>query len=221
MSDLIFLHTAPANELLFSDLMSELAPGRAALHVTEPGLLDEALSAGRVTPAIEARLLRLAGTLGAPNEQGRPTVICTCSTLGEAAEQAGRAAGVRLVRIDRAMAEEAVRLGDRILVAACVPTTLAPTEDLLREVAGLAGREVEIRALLVEDAWAHFQRGDRVAYWRRIAEALEGAVGTADVVVLAQASMAGAVDFLAGLGRPVLSSPRLGLEACLAGALPV
>lgn len=220
MSDLIFLHTAPANELLFSDLMSELAPGRPALHVTEPGLLEEALSAGRVTPAIEARLLQLAGTLGAPNMHGRPTVICTCSTLGGAAEQAGRTAGVRLVRIDRAMAEQAVRVGARILVAACVPTTLAPTEGLLREVAEQSGRRIGIRSLLIDDAWPHFQRGDRVAYWRRIAEALEDEAGAADVIVLAQASMAGAADFLAGLGPPVLSSPRLGLEACLAGALP-
>jgi hypothetical protein len=37
-----------------------------------------------------------------------------------------------------------------------------------------------------------------------------------DVVVLAQASMAGAAPLCAGLPLPVLSSPSLGLEAALA-----
>jgi len=42
----------------------------------------------------------------------------------------------------------------------------------------------------------------------------EGAAGF-DCIVLAQASMAGAADLLQGLPIPVLSSPRIGMEAAV------
>ena len=48
-----------------------------------------------------------------------------------------------------------------------------------------------------------------------IAAALSDAAGDADVIVLAQATMAAALDRAGALAVPVLSSPRLGLSAAI------
>ena len=49
-----------------------------------------------------------------------------------------------------------------------------------------------------------------------IAAAVRQALPGPSVIVLAQASMAGAVPLLADAGVPVLSSPRLGVAAAIA-----
>src|SRR6185295_9739759 len=95
-------------------------------------------------------------------------------------------------------------------------TTLAPTRELIVGAAQEKGRAVEIEMLSLPEAWAHFERGDTDAYLSAIAAAVSRAATSADVAVLAQASMAGAVDRCAGIGIPVLASPRLGVEAAMA-----
>ena len=77
------------------------------------------------------------------------------------------------------------------------------------------GVNVRTTRLVVADTWPFFEQGDFAAYLRRIADALK-TVDDCDVVVLAQASMAGAAELCSGLAVPVLFSPRLGLESALA-----
>lgn len=125
------------------------------------------------------------------------------------------AAGVAVLRVDRAMAERAVATGPRIGVAAALESTLGPTEDLLRQVADEAGTPVELRRILCTEAWPLFEAGDRAGFSAAVADAVRAGAAGCDVVVLAQASMAGAADRLGDLPIPVLSSPRLGLEAAL------
>lgn len=91
-------------------------------------------------------------------------------------------------------------------------STLAPTGELLAEEAG--ERPVSIVTHLVAGAWDRFEAGDTDGYLARIAEAADRVAG-ADVIVLAQASMAGAADLVTG-PVPVLSSPAPGLAAGLA-----
>jgi hypothetical protein len=120
------------------------------------------------------------------------------------------------MRIDRPMAERAVLFGRRILIAATLESTLEPTRTLVEDAARTAGREVRTSALLCEDAWGHYERGDAEGYHRAIAQALRQGVRGTDVVVLAQASMAPAAALCGDLPAPVLSSPRLGLAQALA-----
>ena len=65
---------------------------------------------------------------------------------------------------------------------------------------------------LVEGAYAALAAGDRGKHDALVGEVLGKAYQETDVVVLAQASMAGVVDQLAGLdGSRFLTSPRLGM----------
>jgi hypothetical protein len=176
-------------------------------------LLNEARAAGEITPALEQRIATALRDASAPDGA---VVLCTCSTIGGSAEAAGRRAGDVVLRVDRPMAERAVALGDHILVAAALASTLAPTRALILDVARAADKPIVLRELLCESAWAFFERGDLAGYAQAIAKELRAAADTADVIVLAQASMAAAAPLCEDLGVPILSSPRLGLEAALA-----
>ncbi|GAA3484662.1 hypothetical protein GCM10018966_091940 [Streptomyces yanii] len=145
--------------------------------------------------------------------EGASAVLCTCSTIGGVAESAAATLGVPVLRVDRPMAADAVGRG-RVVVLAALADTLAPTLALLAEEAG--DRAADIRTVVVEGAWARFEAGDRDGYLELVAAAADR-VADADVIVLAQASMADAVTRTA-TRIPVLSSPRPGLAAAAAAA---
>ena len=211
--DLVFVHTAPVLAEVFDGLLAECAPDVPARHVMRPGLLEDALAAGALTDAIRARTK--AALLEAAAGDAR-VVLCTCSTVGPGAEDAARESAVPILRVDRPMAEEAVRAGSRVTVAATLATTLGPTADLIARAAREAGRAVAIETVVFEEARAAFVAGDAEAYERIVADGLRQAARTADAIVLAQASMTPALARCADLETPLLSSPRSGLEAAVA-----
>ena len=209
---LTFLHTAESNVAAVTRLMAELAPDIPVRHHLHPELLAEAVKAGTVTESVAAGVRQRM----ADAAKDASIVVCTCSTIGAVAEGTNGSFSAPVQRIDRAMAELAVSKGRRILVAACVASTVGPT-DLIADVAREAGRPADIRVVLIAEAWPKFLGGDVKGYETMIVERLEKERGDAEVVVLAQASMAGAaVEAERRLGLPVLTSPRLGITAAIA-----
>ncbi|MDJ0946079.1 MAG: aspartate/glutamate racemase family protein [Kiloniellales bacterium] len=217
MPHLALLHTGEAHVGAFAELFEEILPEAMLNHLVREDLLLRAQLAGEVTPEIAAET---AGSLQELAGQGARLVLCTCSTLGPAVEAAAAEIAVPVLRVDRPLAEAAVAAGGRLLVVAALETTLAPTQALLKDAASRAGREVDLEVLSLPEAWEAYESGDQEAYRRQIAEAVRDAVGRAvgngaggfDTVVLAQASMAEAVEDLTDLGIPVLASPRLVVE---------
>ncbi|GIE94578.1 aspartate/glutamate racemase family protein [Paractinoplanes rishiriensis] len=199
MTTIGFLHTANIHVPTFRGLREELAPGWQDLHVVDASLLAGARTGG-ITPdlaaRIDARLHELA-------DAGADVIVCTCSSLGAHAERRTSDTGVPVLRGDRPMAEAAVAAGDRIALLVAVTSSLEPTRDLLRD-AG-AGTLIEV---LCTDAWPHFEAGDLDAYAQMVAGAARKVAAQADVIVLAQPSMAPAALLLADLPIPVLTSPR-------------
>ncbi len=209
---LAFLHTAAVHVETFGSLARELDAAVPLRHEVREHLLAEARAAG-MSDGVRADVAAAVRALAA---EGAKVVVVTCSTIGAVAEAAGKSAGVDVLRIDRPMVEEAVASGRRVLVVAALQSTLAPTLELLHEVAAAAERRVEIEQLLCEAAWQRFELGDRAGYALAIARAIEARAKLADLVLLAQASMAPAAELVRHLGIPVLSSPRLGVQAAIA-----
>jgi len=203
---LTFFHTAAYNETLFQTLLAEVGPEVPSRHIVAPDLLARAVAQGRVTVDIAADTQE---RMRAALKDGARMVLCTCSTLGACADQLN---DPRVLRIDRAMARCAMAKGARVLIAACVASTLEPTVTLLSE----SGPQAQIETLLMADIWPLFEAGEASLYWQGIAERLRKHADGFDCIVLAQASMGGAADLLGDLAIPVLSSPRLGLEAAVA-----
>lgn len=207
------LHTAEAHRARFDRLLAELAPRDVRwVHCVREVLLRQALDTfpvNTIAAGIESALATL-------QSQGATEALCTCSSVGGMAEQVGRQMGLPTLRVDRPMAEAAVGAGKRLLVAACLPSTLGPTTQLLNEVAYAQNRRIEIETLLMENAWPLFQAGDEAGFARHIAGIIQHIRPRPDAIVLAQASMAGAADLLKQSPVPVFASPRLGVAASLA-----
>lgn len=212
MPKLTLLHTSPVHIATFNQLLVELAPDVQVTHLVDESFLQEARDAGQITPQLTERI---AATLQTSFEQESTVVLCTCSTIGGCAESIGHQLGQPVLRVDRAMADQAVTLGQRIVILAALASTLAPTRQLLEDAAKQAGKAITLIEILCAGAWSRFEQGDQPGYWQMIATEIHRSANLGDVIVLAQASMAGAILLCADLTIPILSSPRLGLAAAL------
>jgi Asp/Glu/hydantoin racemase len=215
-----FLHSAHAHVRTFSDLLAARDDTVQARHLVDTGLLAAARTHGldSVRAALGDRLRRLVA-------EGADVVVCTCSTLGPTAKQVGAEMGLRVVRVDRPMAEAAVLAGRRVAVVASLDEALATAMPLLHECADTTGRTVEFVEVRCTDTWQAFEAGDLLTYTTGVADAVRRAVRSldppVDVVVLAQASMLDAAPLLRDLHVPVLTSPRLAVEAAVELVQPV
>lgn len=206
------LHTVPALVPVFQGLLTERRGDLDIVHVADGSLLSRAIASG-ITGDVESGIR---GHLAALRDAGAAAVLVTCSSIGEAATDAAAAVGVPLVRVDEAMAGEAVARATagagRILVLATLAATLGPTSRLVQSAA--AGADVDVQAQVVADAADARAAGDLATHDRLIAEAIAEA-DDVDVIVLAQASMATG----AGGDPRVLTSPESGADAFV-GSLP-
>ena len=209
---LTLLHTSPAHINTFDILLQEIAPNIPVQQIVDETLLQAAREAGEITPTLANRIQQTISDAAGSNGS---VVLCTCSTIGGWAEQATETTNKVVIRVDRPMAERAIALGRRIIVAATLESTIIPTRELLLSVAQEAGKPIEIIELFCETAWSKFEAGDQQGYIHDIAQALHGRASAGDVIVLAQASMAAAAELCVDLTIPILSSPRLGLETAL------
>ena len=188
----------------------EIIPEVQVEHIAESSLIKEVIANNAVTPAVRRRLLDY---YNAAADSGADVIFNTCSSVGDIADMAAGIARVPVFRIDKPMAEEAVRKAKRIGVISTLPTTLDPTCRLLKNCAAEAGTEVELVKGLADGAFAAGQSGDGDTHDRLIAEAAQRIADKVDLFVLAQGSMARMEQRLSELtGKPVLSSPVTGVK---------
>jgi ketosteroid isomerase-like protein len=210
---LALLHTARVHVETFARLASSIDASVPLRHEVRPNLLAAAIAEGVGSTVVQTAIAAAIQDLATG---GAKVIVCTCSTIGGIAELVPLPDGVRVMRIDRPMAEQAVTSGRRIIVVAALRSTVEPTWALLRAVAAERLHAIDLVEVVSERAWPFFEAGDHSAYLREIAATVEGVAGPRDLVLLAQASMAPAAELLTHLGIPVLSSPKLGLEAAIA-----
>ena len=210
-----FLHTSPVHQPTFTARTDATAAPRLVtqVHRVDESLLDDARSQG-IDEGLRARI-RLHLALLADDVD---VVVCTCSTISGEAERLAGIDGITLVRVDRPMADLAVASGRRIGIAAAVASTVGPTRALLDDVARISGSTVELIEIDCASAWTFFETGDMSAYHSAIAVSVRAAAKASDldVVVLAQASMDGAVGLLGGEAYRVLSSPQPAVDRAVA-----
>jgi Asp/Glu/hydantoin racemase len=207
MATVGFLHTAPTHVRTFRALVIETGEDLVDVHVVDEALLTDARRHG-VDDELQSRVEQHLQQLAA---KGAQVIVCTCSSLSGVAESLGPAVGAAVVRIDRPMAERAVAIGGRIAVVVALESTLLPTREVLRESIRQAGSDAVLIEAPCLDAWQLFEAGDTPGYYARLAAHVRDLErdGQADVIVLGQASMAGAIELLDGVRLPVLCSPRL------------
>ncbi len=180
--------------------------------VTAINYLDDRIVADLGDPERAATVPgRIAELARAAADAGAEAILLTCSSISELAAATAERVGVPILRIDEAMADQAVATGDRIAVLATLATTCGPTTRLIEERAARAGRTPSVRSVVIDGAFEAVASGDRATHDRLVAAAIEQAAADADVIVLAQASMASAAD-AAEVHVPVLTSLESGVK---------
>lgn len=209
---LALIHTVTSLLAPFKVLCTELIPDADVFHIVDESLLQNTIRAGKLTQATARRLL---GYLESAQEAGADLAMVTCSSVGAAVEWSRCFINIPVYRVDEAMAELAVRSGNRIGVAATLSTTMTPTADLIRTKAAAMGKDIQLTSKLCAGAFEAVISGDTVRHDNLVAEGLRELSSQSDVIVLAQASMARVVDGLPETEKriPILSSPRLAVES--------
>lgn len=177
-------------EKKFSD-----AVGEAKFHhILDSGLIGDVVAANGMTTQLEARLEALftaaAGT--------RPDIlVSTCSSIGESAEVfAGKHPDTKVLRIDYPMAKYAAENANKVAVLATLETTVGPSSRLVERLAKEIGREVEVVSATAPGAFEALISGNMAAAAKAVVKTAKELCSDADVILLAQASMANFTDAL-------------------------
>jgi Asp/Glu/hydantoin racemase len=204
-TSLVFISVDP----VITDLLNEELPDAEVAHFVDSDVLSTVMREGSVSESSTSRMVHLAQ---AAEAAGADVILSACSSLGPAVDVAAAQVGVPVVKIDSAMAAAAARAGDRIGVLATVPTTLGPTAALVRQKGAEEGKVVTIETRLAEGAFGALMSADRAGHDAMVLAAARDLARQVDVIVLAQASMWRMAPALEeATGKPVLSSPRLGV----------
>ncbi|QMV42841.1 aspartate/glutamate racemase family protein [Cohnella cholangitidis] len=191
-------------------VFKELLPDVRLVNIIDDSLIGDVVKAGHVPPGVARRLVQYYHN---GEELGADVILNTCSSVGEVADSAGPMIGVPIVKIDQSMAAKAAAEYNRIAVLATLPSTLDPTVRLIQREAGLLGKDVTLVKGLAEGAFDALVGGKPEEHDRILLETAKRVCEQADALVLAQGSMARMENGLReATGKPVLSSPRLGVE---------
>ncbi len=187
------------------------APDVRLVNFVDEGLLPMAERDG-LTPAAVAELERLVARAAASGADG---VLLTCSAYSPCVPSIQTRFAVPVVSVDEAMLRAAVACGRRIGIVATVAAAGPTTAQLLRDYAAEGGSEIETEVRVVPEAFAALKREDGARHDRLVREQIADLVPHCDAIVLAQISMARAVDGAPAFAKPVLTSPASSIRAIL------
>ena len=198
-----FIHTVPALAPAFEELSTAMLPGVEARHLVDEELFGAAtaepgLAFDRVVTALTRRVDRAVA-------DGADAVVVTCSTLGPATDVVAATRPIPVIRIDRPMARRAVDSA-RIGVVATLESNRAASRAIVEQTATELGCTVRVIDRLCDGAFEALQVGDRTRHDAAVRAAVADLATEVDVVLLAQASMASALDGVT-VPVPVLTSP--------------
>lgn len=204
---IVVVYTSMGSVEMMKRELSAAVPGCEVVNIVDDSLIREVMQHGRVTPSVRRRMLHYFVAAG---DLSPDLVACACSSVGAVTEEAGEYLDVPVVRIDRAMIEKALTLGNRIGVLSSLACTMEPTQDYLSRLAAKAGKSIEITARVAVGAYEANRAGDKEKHDELISACAKEIASDVDVLILAQGSMSRLEKPLTeSLGKPVISSPHL------------
>lgn len=207
MKKIGIIHTTSATIAGLNSLVKEIIGEAEIINILDDSILGDMREKHNVD-FVKERWISYAKVL---EKLGVDAVLSACSTVGAFAEAADQILTIPVYRIDDAMCTRAVENGTVISVFATLKSTLEPTVELIERKAALSGKQVKINTVLVEGAYAALMEGRKELHDEKIKVAVEQYLPESDMVVLAQASMASAVNTDGLDGEKILTSPRLGI----------
>jgi Asp/Glu/hydantoin racemase len=204
-----FIHTVGAVLDQFRNRVSQEFPDLDAFHVLNESLLQDLLR-GRPSDAV---FERLATQLQITEASGVDLIVVTCSSTSPGVDIARASLETPVLKIDDPMAALAVTSATRIGLVCTASSTLEASTALLRRHAQEASRHIDIKPVLLPQAYAALFAGDRLEHDTIVLAAARELATDVDLLVLAQASLAPLQKQLASSVKvPVLASPDLLFE---------
>lgn len=204
------IHTTPVTVKSLGELVTKKIPNSEIINFVDDSILPQLGENKGDISLVEDRLVQYAIYA---EQVGADIILNACSSVGEVVAKMRERVKIPIVRIDEAMAEKAIKNGNKIGVVATLSTTLTPTMNLLKSISEKLDKPVELQSLLAEEAYELLLAGDKEGHDRNLAESLVEIQEEVDLVVLAQASMASVVSTLnSEKQKYFLSSPELGVE---------
>lgn len=190
-------------------LFAEHLPHVRLINIVDESLIQDVIKNGAVTKAVKKRLINYYYSAVDANAD---IIFNTCSSVGEVATMARNFIPIPIVKIDEAMAVEAVSEYQRIGVIATLATTLEPTCTMIKAKALEMNREMSIVKGLATGAFEAISSGDTHTHDAIVLRTVLEMVDVCDAFVLAQGSMARMVNMLTEkTGKPIYSSPLSGM----------
>ena len=190
------------------NLFKEILPEVDLVCMVDDSLVKEMSEFGKVTPAVVRRYCNLAAEA---ERIGSCLIFNQCSSISEVVDIAKNIVSIPILKQDQPMAEEAVKIGQRIGVVATAKTTIGPTSRLIESIAKQKRKEVDIIVKACKGAFELISRGDKKGHNDIVRRAVIELEEEADVIVLAQGSMAEMLSELSDVKIPILTSPRSGV----------
>ena len=144
---LALIHTSATLVPLFEDLVKEYLShiDLKVFTIVDDSLIKNTIAKNKLTANTQKRLINY---IISAEEAGADYIMVTCSSVGPAVEMAEKLVSVPVLRVDLPMADQAVNSGSKIGFLATLPTTLAPTTDLVKRRAIALDKQIEINAKL-------------------------------------------------------------------------
>jgi len=162
-------------------------PDAEFIHMLDEGILRKLTNAGKMTPEICNWLTAM---VLSTEKAGAALAVVSCSSLSPCVNDVRTKVNIPVLKIDEPMMEYAVKNFNRIGLVMTNPTTEKPSRRLCDEVSLNLGRSVTLISRLCQDAFKKLDGGDIQGHDTDVVNTVEKLLDEADVVILAQISIA-------------------------------
>lgn len=215
MKKIVVIYTSMGGLIkTMSGLLKEATEDTQIINIADDSLINEVIADGCVTECVKERMKHYFFAADALEPE---LIISACSSVGAVAEELSELVSAPVLRIDKPMIDAALEKGSRIGVLASLGTTVEPTCDYVKRLAARKGKTVEILPRVAQGAYEANSADNAKLHDELIIHAADELSAEADVIILAQGSMARMEKVLSErLNMPVFSSPALCAERAAA-----
>ncbi len=187
-----------------------LHPTVDLINVMDEGLIWELNETNKITQSMTRRLIDMASKA---EDAGADAILLTCSSFSPYVSEFKHLFSVPVLSSDESMLEEAVKIGGKIGVIATVEKAGPTTTNLLYQTAKNRGKTIDVKAVVVKEAFQALQKANQKKHDEIIHAEIDKLVTNCDVVVLAQYSMARALESYERGSTPILVGPEVSANA--------
>lgn len=210
MKKLVIIHTSPVSLNELKRLASIYLENVEVVNLMDDSMLHEVQINHGITLSLRERMCKY---VKIAEELNADIIMNQCSSVGNAFDIARTYTQIKTLRMDEAMCEKAVLMGERIGVIASVASTLKPSCSLLLKKAAEFNKQIFVKEYLVEGALDILMKENNVEKHNQLCLAtIYKAMHENDLIVLAQGSMTVLLPYLHDICVPVLSSPELAMK---------